>query len=258
MLKLRAALALMEFSERHPRLVRFTLSPIANAPRLGKKMKVMVRAYMGASSFEIHEVDVERGRIGIGGVDEIMFGSELLAVMHEVFGRMGPEEQCRALYDVGFVTGYYEAKDAVRKGLWAPRMFEPLITEGRLLERVRTDPLMARFFTKVLETEMRLIINEGGWGSIEEFDFASTPVRAVLSNSQEAHWMGPSSGPVCHYFAGGAAGHASAVTGEWFKGTEVECAAAGAPRCVFEMVPAGEGDAEMSRRELAERLLALR
>jgi len=258
MLKVRAAVALMDFSDSHPRLVKYALRPVANLPVLSKRMKVMIRAYMGANSFDIHDVDVERGRIGIGGVDEIMFGSELLRVLHEVFARMGPEEKERALYDVGFVTGYYEAKDAIRKGRFAPRVFLPLITGGDLLARVRKDPAMASFLNKVIAMESRLIINEGGWGSVQEFDFASTPLTAVLANSQEVVWMGPSDGPVCHYFAGGVAGHASAITGEWFEGVEVECAAAGAPRCVFEMTPSHNGRAELERREMALSLLSLR
>jgi predicted hydrocarbon binding protein len=179
-------------------------------------------------------------------------------VLHEVLGRLGPDGQKRALYDIGYLTGYYEAKDAIRKGRWAPRVLVPLITEAGLLERVRSDPLMAEFLTRVLKTESRIIINEGGWGSVEEFDFSSEPVRAVLANSQEVAWMGPSDGPVCHYFAGGAAGHVSAITGEFFEGREVECAAAGAPRCVFEMSPAGESELELERREMAAALLALR
>ena len=258
MSKLKAVLALMDFSDKHPRLMRYGLRPIANAPGLSSRLPVMVRAYMGATSFDIHDVDVKNGRYGIGGVDEIMFGSELLRVLHEVLGRMGSDEQKRALYDIGFLTGYYEAKDAIRKGRWAPRVLVPLITSAGLLERVRSDPLMARFLNKVLATESRIIINEGGWGSVEEFDFSTSPLRAVLANSQEAAWMGPSYGPVCHYFAGGAAGHASAITGEFFEGREVECAAAGAPRCVFEMTPAVESEAEIERREMAARLLALR
>ena len=255
---LKAVLALMDFSDSHPRLIKYLARPIANAPVLSARLPVMVRAYMGATSFDIHDVDVENGRYGIGGVDEIMFGSELLRVLHLVLARMGPAEQERALYDIGFLTGYYEAKDAVRKGRWAPRVLVPLITSAGLLERVRSDPTMAEFLNKVLATESRIIINEGGWGSVEEFDFSSTPLRAVLANSQEAAWMGPSDSPVCHYFAGGAAGHASAITGEFFEGREVECAAAGARRCVFEMTPAVESEAELERREMAAALLALR
>jgi predicted hydrocarbon binding protein len=258
MLKLKALVVLMDFCTGHPRLMKYCFRPVANAPGLAGRLPVMVRAYMGADSFDIHDVDVAAGRIGIGGVDEIMFGSELLRVMHLVLGRMGTEEQRRALYDIGYVTGYYEAKDAVRKGKWAPSVLMPLITSGDLLERVRADGVMADFFDKVLQTESRIIINEGGWGSIESFDLTSTPIRVVHANSQEVAWMGPSDGPVCHYFTGGAAGHASAITGQFFEAVEVECAAAGAPKCVFEMVPAKETGAELERREMVGKLLALR
>ncbi len=255
MLKVKAAVALMEFSDSHPRLVKYVLRPFANLPGLSKRMKVMVRAYMGATSFDIHDVDVEAGRIGIGGVDEIMFGSELLRVMHLVLGRQGPEEQKRALYDVGFVTGYYEAKDAIRKGRFAPKVFVPLITKGDLLGRVRSDPDMARFLNKVMAMNSRIIINEGGWGCIESFDYGETPVKVVVRNSQEVAWMGPSDEPVCHYLLGGSAGHVSAVTGEWFEGVEVQCAATGAPRCVFEFNPSSDSEDELERREMALDLL---
>jgi uncharacterized protein len=258
MLKVKAAVALMDFSDSHRRLVKYVLRPIANAPGLSSRLPVMVRAYMGSSSFDIHDVDVAAGRIGIGGVDEIMFGSELLRVMHRVTARMGGEEQRRALYDIGFITGYYEAKDAIRKGRFAPAVFVPLMTSGGLLERVREDTDMARLLNKVVAMESRLIINEGGWGSVESFDFGATPLTAVLANSQEAAWMGPSDVPVCHYFAGGAAGHVSAITGEWFEGAEVECAAAGARACTFEMVPSSESEAELERRRMVLDLLALR
>lgn len=256
MLKIKVALALVEFCERHPLLTR-CLRPVANAPVLRSRLKLLIRAYMGATSFDLHDVDVEQGRIGIGGVDEIMFGSELLWVLHRVFDRMGPEGRELALYDVGFLTGYYEARDAVRKGQWAPKVFLPLITRGNLLERVRSDSEMAGLFNKVLQMETRIIINEGGWGNVVEFDYSATPIRAVLANSQESAWLGGASGPVCTYFAGGAAGHASAVTGEWFEGREVECASAGAAVCVFELVPATGTPEELARRALAEELLRL-
>jgi len=258
LLKLKAVVALMDFSQGHPRLMRYGFRWIANLPRLSDRLPVMVRAYMGADSFDIHDVDVARGRIGIGGVDEIMFGSELLRVLHQVLGRMGTDEQRRALYDIGYLTGYYEAKDAIRKGRWAPGVLMPLITSGDLLEKVRIDPVMAEFLSKVLETESRIIINEGGWGSVERFDFTTTPLEAVLVNSQEVAWMGPADHPVCHYFTGGAAGHASAITGRFFEAREVECAAMGAPKCIFEMTPATETEAELERREMAAGLLAHR
>jgi len=256
MLKVKIALALVEFCERHPLLIK-CMRPVANVPVIKDRVPLLVRAYMGATSFDLHDVDVNMGRIGIGGVDEIMFGSELLWVLHRILDRLGPEGRDLALYDIGFLTGYYEAKDALRKDKWAPKVFLPLMTEGNLLQRVRSDALMASLFNKVLQMETRIIINEGGWGGVVEFDYSSTPIRAVLANSQESTWLGPAPEPVCSYFAGGAAGHASAITGEWFQGREVECASMGADRCVFEMVPAIETPDELARRSLAEELLEL-
>ncbi|MBU1671346.1 MAG: 4-vinyl reductase [Actinobacteria bacterium] len=258
MWKVRIVVALMEFCEGHPLLVRCLFKPLANLPWVSDRLHVMIRAYMGATAFQIHDVDASRGRIGIGGVDEIMFGSELLWVLHEVLGRMGPEEKDRALYDVGFITGYYEAKDAIRKGQWAPKPFLPLIEGGRLLESARSDPLMARFLDGVLKTESALIITGGGWGNITDFDYSGPVIRVEHEFAQEAAWLGPSDGPVCRYFAGGMAGHVSAVAGRWYEAREVECAAEGAPRCVFEASPSSESDAELERRESVERLLARR
>jgi len=63
----------------------------------------------------------------------------------------------------------------------------------------------------------------------------STPMRVYLSHSQEAAWLGPSDRPVCHLYAGIVAGYTSAISGEELRAKEVECSAAGAPRCVFEV-----------------------
>lgn len=252
----RAAAALMRFSDSHP-LARRCLRPLASVPGLSSRLPLMFRAYMGATSFDLHDVDVARGRIGIGGVDEIMFGSELLWVLHRVLERMGSAERDRALYDIGFLTGYFEAKDAIRKGRWAPAALAGLITDAGLLDRVRSDPAMADFFDGVVKMEARIILNEGGWGNITEFDYGATPIRVVLENSQEVAWLGPSDRPVCKYFAGGAAGHVSAITSLMFEGREVECAATGAARCVFEAVPARDTEAESERCRLAEELLRL-
>ena len=57
----------MEFLEAHPRLVRLFLRPVSRLPLLSQKLMVLPRAFMGSTAFEIHDVDLERGRIGIGG-----------------------------------------------------------------------------------------------------------------------------------------------------------------------------------------------
>jgi predicted hydrocarbon binding protein len=60
-------------------------------------------------------------------------------------------------------------------------------------------------------------------------------MRVLLSNSQEASWLGPCDKPVCHLYTGIVAGYASAISGEELRAHEVECKAMGAPKCVFEI-----------------------
>jgi uncharacterized protein len=234
-LRLRVMLYGMETLDRHPLLTRLFLRPVANAPFLAGRLKIMMRAFMGATAFEMHEVDVAEGRIGIGGVDEMLFGSEFIQILHEAFeGIVDEEGKRRILYDIGFKACYYEARVALEKGRWSPRALVPLIYNSRVIDSVRTDPLTARFFLRIEEMVTRIILNEGGWGRVE-FELASRPIRVRLYNSQEARYLGPSDAPVCQFFTGFIAGHASSILGETVEAREVECAAAGAPCCVFEI-----------------------
>ena len=77
-------------------------------------------------------------------------------------------------------------------------------------------------------------------GDALEFDFASNPMKVMLTNSQEARWMGKSDKPVCWYFTGIVAGYGSAISGEALTAREVACAATGAPKCVFELIRPGK------------------
>ncbi len=234
-IKLRVALAALDFAERHPRFVRYFLRPLANAPLLSGLLPVLPRAYMGATAFEIHDVDVEKGRISIGGVDEVLFGSEIVEILHHVLGEAAGEEKERYLYEIGYQAGFKEATYALEKGRWAPKILVPLVTSAGLIDRVRCDNRMARFLDHVENMVARLILNEGGWGRIAEFDYRSRPIRVTLLYSQEAAWLPPSDQPVCHIFAGLVAGHVSAVSGERLEAREVACVAAGAEACVFEI-----------------------
>ena len=109
-----------------------------------------------------------------------------------------------------------------------------MIASSTIVDDVRADPFLARFFLKVMGTVSRLITDEGGWGHLD-FDVESSPMRVYLSNSQEASWLGASDRPVCHLYAGIVAGYTSAISGEELVAREVECAAMGAPKCVFEI-----------------------
>ncbi len=235
MLKVKLMVALMDLLEKHPLLVRIFLRPLANAPGLKRVLPVMFRAFMGATAFEIHDVDVKNGRIGIGGVDEMLFGSEFIQILHEAFAELlEPEEKRRALYEIGFKACYYEAQDAIEKGRWAPKILVPLIYNSETIDRVRDDPFMARFFDHIERMVTRIILNEGGWGHVE-FEFDRRPIKVALHNSQEARYLGPADHPVCEFFTGFIAGHASSIIGERVEAREVECKAMGAPCCVFEI-----------------------
>jgi predicted hydrocarbon binding protein len=233
--QVRVLLALMEALDRYPALVRAVLRPVSRIPFVSKRLMVLPRAFMGQTAFEIHDVDLARGRIAIGGVEEIMFGSKVVEQLHSVLeSRLGQEQADEALYELGYNLCRWEVSTSLQGGRWAPGVLVPLISNSTIVDDVRTDPLLARFFLKVMSTVSRLITDEGGWGHLD-FEVQSSPMRVILSNSQEAAWLGPSDRPVCSLYAGIAAGYTSAISGEELRAREVECKAMGAPRCVFEV-----------------------
>ncbi|MBU1671983.1 MAG: 4-vinyl reductase [Actinobacteria bacterium] len=233
--ELRILLFAMEFLERHPLVVRL-LRPLSRLPFVSRRLMVLPRAFMGSTAFEIHDVDLERGRIGIGGVEEIMFGAKVVEQMHAVMeSRMGPDDAREALYELGYNLCRWEVTTALGSGRWAPRALVPLISSSAIIDDVRTDPLLARFFVKTMNMVSRLITDEGGWGRLDFEEVAASPMRVKLYNSQEAAWLGPSDRPVCHLYTGIVAGYTSAISGEDLRAREVECAAMGAPCCMFEI-----------------------
>lgn len=234
-IQLKVLLFGMETLERHPVLARFVLRPLSKLPFISKRMMVLPQAFLGETAFDIHDVDEERGRIGIGGVEEIIFGSKIIEQLHLVLGkRLSEEDKEEALYELGYNLCRWEVSTALGGGKWAPRILVPLIANSTIVDDMRGDPLLARFFLKVMGMVSRLITDEGGWGHLE-FEVESKPLRVYLSNSQEAAWLGPSPKPVCHLYAGIVAGYTSAISGEELRAREVDCRAMGAPRCVFEI-----------------------
>ncbi|OGO06240.1 MAG: 4-vinyl reductase [Chloroflexi bacterium RBG_13_56_8b] len=225
----------METLEKHPLFARLVLRPLSKAPFLKKKLMVLIKAFMGATAFEIHDVDLKRGRIGIGGVEEIIFGSKIIEQLHKVLeSRLSEDEKNQALYELGYNLCRWEVSTALEGGQWAPGILVPLIANSTIVDDVRSDPHLARFFLKVMGMISRLITDEGGWGHLE-FELQSKPLRVLLSNSQEAAWLGPSEKPVCHLYAGIVAGYTSAISGEELHAREVSCKAMGEPCCTFEI-----------------------
>jgi predicted hydrocarbon binding protein len=233
--QLRVLLAGMEFLDAHPLLLRFLLRPLTRVPFLSRRLMVLIRAFIGHGALEMHDVDRGRGRIGIGGVEEILLGSKVIEELHRVLEKRLPAaDKNAALYELGYNLCRWEVSTALESGQWAPAVLVPLIRNSTIIDDVRTDPLLARFFVKVMGAVSRLITDEGGWGHLE-FEVESRPLRVILANSQEAAWLGPSRDPVCHLYAGIVAGYASAISGEELRAREVECRAMGAPHCVFEI-----------------------
>ena len=233
--QLKVLLAGMEFLDKHPLMVRFLLLPLSRVPFLSRRLMVLIKAFLGHGALEMHDVDRVRGRIGIGGVEEILFGSKVIEQMHRVLEKRLPEaERKEALYELGYNLCRWEVSTALEGGQWAPAVLVPLIRNSTIIDDVRSDPLLARFFVRVMGAVSRLITDEGGWGHLE-FEVESKPLRVILTNSQEAAWLGPSRDPVCHLYAGIVAGYASAISGEELRAREVECRATGAGRCVFEI-----------------------
>jgi uncharacterized protein len=233
--QVRALLVVMDLLDGHPRLVRLVLRPLTRLPFVASRMMVLPRALTGGTAFEIHDVDLARGRISIGGVEEIMFGSKVVEQMHHVLGsRLGEVEKNRALYELGYNLCRWEVGTSLGGGKWAPSLLVPLIANSTIIDDVRSDSHLARFFTRVMDVVSRLITDEGGWGHLE-FEVESSPMRVYLSDSQEAEWLGPSDEPVCALYTGIVAGYTSAISGEELSAREVECKAMGAPRCVFEI-----------------------
>ena len=236
MLRERTLSIIMSVLSRHPTATRLLLGPIANAPVLSRFLHVLPRAFMGATAFEIHDVDMKGGRISLGRVDEVIFSSKFLKLFHdEIAARTGEDEKNRILYDIGRQGGYWEVDQALKHGRWAPKVLADLIENGATLDAIRTSPTMARFFAETMRMVLRLIINEGGWGFVDELEFHTSPMKTVIANSQEAKWMGPSKSPVCYIAAGVMAGYSSRILGEDVTAREVACKAMGAPKCVFEI-----------------------
>jgi predicted hydrocarbon binding protein len=229
----------MALLDRFPRVTRFFLGRLANGPILSRLLPVLPRTFMGATAFEVHRVDVNTGRISIGGVDEVIFSSKFLEAFHRIIeDATGSEaKKNQALYQVGKEGGRWEVEEALKHGKWAPRVLVALIESGEAAQRLHSDPLMARFFAHTMKMVCRLIISEGGWGVVEEMDFLADPMRVTLLHSNEARWVGPSNKPVCHVCAGVVAGYASAIFLRDLDAVEVACRATGAPKCVFELNP---------------------
>lgn len=234
-LQISLLLPLMEFLEKNSQWLNTLTRPLANLPFIADRMPVLMRAYLGATAFEIHDVDLRKGRIGIGGVEEIMAGSKIIELLHTTLGeKLGEAEKHTALYDFGEKLCRWEFSESLRHNRWVPEVLVPLIMNKTILDDIETDPQLARFMEVTMNMVSKLITDEGGWGHLD-FQFSSKPMRVTLTNSQEANWFRGSKEPVCHFYAGIIAGYTGQVSGEKLQVKEISCAATGAEKCTFEV-----------------------
>ena len=191
-----------------------------------------VQGVLGHTAFEMitsPRARAHRHRRGGG----ILFGQGDRADARVLEKRL-PKKKNEALYELAITCAAGRSAPPWRAGSGRHACWWPLIRNSTIVDDVRSDPLLARFFLEVMGEVSRLITDEGGWGHLE-FEVKSQPLRVFLTNSQEAAWLGPSQRPVCHLYAGIVAGYTSAISGEELRACEVECRAMGAERCVFEI-----------------------
>lgn len=234
-LQISLLLPVMEFMEKHGSLLAPFTRPLANLPLIAEHMPVLLRAYLGATAFEIHDVDLKRGRIGIGGVEEIMAGAKIIELLHTTLGeKLAEEEKQATLYAFGEKLCRWEFSESLKHNRWVPEVLVPLIVNKTILDDIESDPQLARFMEVTMNMVSKLITDEGGWGHLD-FQFSAKPMRVTLTNSQEAHWFRGSQKPVCHFYAGIIAGYTGQVSGEKLLVKEISCAATGAEKCTFEV-----------------------
>ena len=180
---------LMEYLERRPFLATKILRPIANAPILSKKLMVLPRAFMGATAFEIHDVDMEKGRIGIGGVEEIMAGSKIIHLLHTVLAeRMGEDEKNKALYEIGMNLCKWEVSQALENGMVLVTCLNKLKMDGVPIDEVSVKGAMLRMrpvLMTTLTTALGLIplLLATGVGSEVQRPLATVVIGGLLTST---------------------------------------------------------------------------
>lgn len=237
--EVKVGLKLADFLDRHPLITRRLLRPLANASWLRRYLWVGIRGFMGASAFDCHVIDAANGTVDFGGVKETFYPSCITAIMRETLTRkLGEKGTQEAIRRIARESVYMEVRFGV-EGRWFPKRFLSLVGDPDALRAIREDPALLRLVTKGLDLTNRFIHDEGGYGRIE-VDLAEEPIRATIDNSLSARLAGHSDKPVCAASCGMIEGALGYLLGREFHAREVECAAMGAPRCVFEVWEVGD------------------
>ena len=236
----RLIVRVLDLLEGRPGLRRWLGRAVGVMPG-SRRLPNSLRAFLGQRAFDLHDVDLARGEIGLFGVREVQFSAHWIGLLHEeLAGALGEAEKHALLYRVGERGAASETRDALATIGWMPARFAGALRDGTLLEAARDDSDVARFVDHVIRRISFLTITEGGWGHVVAYDLLETPIRVVIAESIEAKVCGPSEGPACALTAGGIAGQLSVVLRRSVRAREVRCRAvasgpAAAARCEFEV-----------------------
>jgi predicted hydrocarbon binding protein len=232
--QVKAALKLTDFLDHHPWLVQKVLRRIALAPGIRRFLWVAIKGFMGASAFDCHVVDASNGRIDFGGVKETFYPTCITNIMRDTLERkVGKEKMDEIIRKISREAVYLEIKFGV-EGHWFPKRFLSFIGDSSAMDVIRSDPDLLRLIAKGLNLTNRFIHDEGGYGCIES-ELGKDPIRITITNSLTARKVGRSDRPTCAASCGMMEGAMGFMLGGTFHAKEVECAAMGAPCCVFEL-----------------------
>lgn len=230
--KIERYLRFIEFTREHPLLCRLALGLAYKVPVLKNALPVSSRIYMGGRILESYKVDLDRGEISFAGVDRQIVGAEFLEVVfRNIAEQVGAEEARKAMYDMHFRIMEEQLREMDFGSLF-PAFCAPLFqgpVDAKLLEE---KPALGRLYGELERILLRLLFAESGWGN-PQFDSTPVPKEVTVRGSVESQWIRPSREPVCYAMAGLLAAFVSHIAGRRYAAREIQCAAAGAPHCVF-------------------------
>lgn len=212
-----------------------------------------VRAVLGQNQLSMHECS-RTGEISIGGVSEQLYGEGFLEAWHEVLEReLGAERAAQTLYEVGERGARWEVEAAIGQRVWVPRLLQGLVGKKELLERVRKSAFQHALVAESLRILFRMIMTEGGWGTVEKVDLRATPLLIELANSPETRRLGYTGRASCDLARGIYAGYMGTIFGLPAVARETRCRSKGDERCTFEVSLGGKAPAAAASKPAAEK-----
>jgi hypothetical protein len=230
--KIHSYLELIEFTERHPHLSKLALNLISDTPVLKGFLPASTRIYMGGRILDSYRVDLAAGQISFAAVDKQIVGSEFVEILcRELKESLGEKEGQQAMYDLHYRAMEEQLAEMDFQSVF-PDFCASLFGAPADPELLGSSPSLARLYEEMESMLIRLLFNESGWGS-PLFNSMPVPSKVTVHNSAEVEWTSSSDEPVCYGLAGHLAALVSFVAGESYLAREIQCAATGAPDCVF-------------------------